>query len=180
MVRRPARLLKVLEDLFVVDVQLASSVRASGCRFCGGALHAAHYARKPRGMPAAAPAVLSRRHSFCCSREGCRRRTTPPSARFLGRRVWIAPWVLWVGLWSELTSSAAAELRRRSGFARRTWTRWTCYWRWDFPTTFTGRELQARFVSRPQLRQIWKLLPSRGLARSKWIALLRLIACPLG
>jgi hypothetical protein len=27
--------------------------------------------------------------SLCCSRDGCRRRMTPPSVRFLGRRVYL-------------------------------------------------------------------------------------------
>ena len=30
----------------------------------------------------------TKRFSFCCDQEGCRRRHTPPSVRFLGRRVY--------------------------------------------------------------------------------------------
>jgi hypothetical protein len=32
--------------------------------------------------------ALSRRTSFCCHRDGCRERATPPSVVFLGRRVY--------------------------------------------------------------------------------------------
>ena len=44
-----------------------------GCLFCGGKLHRADYERKPRGGP-----EWDYRYSFCCAREGCRRRQTPP------------------------------------------------------------------------------------------------------
>ncbi len=74
--------------LFSVDWDLAATVRQAGCS-CGGRLHRADYLRKPRGGPKG----LSREHcyrlSFCCGREGCRKRLTPPSVRFLGRKVYL-------------------------------------------------------------------------------------------
>ena len=42
--------------------------------------------RKPHGGPADLSETFSLRHSLCCGREGCRRRTLPPSVLFLGRR----------------------------------------------------------------------------------------------
>src|ERR1700726_3419348 len=42
-----------------------------------------HINRKPRGGP-----QWDRRYSFCCAEEDCRRRLTPESVRFLGRRVY--------------------------------------------------------------------------------------------
>lgn len=180
MVRRPSRLLKVLEALFLVDVEVAATVRAGGCRHCGGALHAAHYARKPRGLPRCGPSWLRKRHSFCCAREGCRRRTTPPSTRFLGRRVWIAPWVVWVGLWSEVRAAGAERLRSRARLARRTWTRWRDFWRSDFPESSTGRELQARFVGPARLPRIWKELGDVAHPVSRWVTLLRLLSPSVG
>ena len=70
-----------------VDRELAQRVQEQGCQFClKGTLHRADYERKPRG----GPAHWEERHSFCCDREGCRRRHTPPSVRFLGRKVYVA------------------------------------------------------------------------------------------
>src|SRR5690606_37865054 len=74
--------------LVKIDEDMAAQTRAARCRSCGGKLHSARYRRKPRGVARSligdAGAV---RLSFCCSRDGCRRRHTPPSVRFLGRRV---------------------------------------------------------------------------------------------
>ena len=36
------------------------------------------------------PEAQCLRLSFCCDREGCRKRVTPPSVRFLGRKVYLA------------------------------------------------------------------------------------------
>ena len=66
-----------------IDADLAEQVWIEGCMHCGGALHRADYPRKARGVN-----VESRRHSFCCAREECRRRETPGSVRFLGRKVY--------------------------------------------------------------------------------------------
>jgi hypothetical protein len=72
------------------DEDLALQARAVGCA-CGGALPSARYARKPRGGPEGLGPEHAMRLSFCCSVEGCRRRVTPPSLRFLGRKVLSSP-----------------------------------------------------------------------------------------
>ena len=46
------------ETLLEIDRDLARAVRDARCP-CGGALHAGHYARKPRGGPPGLPASLS-------------------------------------------------------------------------------------------------------------------------
>ena len=71
-----------------IDQELAASSRLQGCPVCGGPLHVADYRRKPRGCPAALQEAYSRRLSFTCGR--CDHRTTPPSVRFAGRRVYLA------------------------------------------------------------------------------------------
>ena len=67
---------RLWDFMFLIDEREASRVRCAGCRHCGGALHSATYARKPRGVPEAVVSGGSRpvlRHSFCCA--VCRRRT---------------------------------------------------------------------------------------------------------
>ena len=66
-----------------VEAAKAEVCRSAGCPHCGGELHSATYPRKPHGL---APSLRAdaRRFGFCCSRS--RRRVTPPSSRFFGRR----------------------------------------------------------------------------------------------
>jgi hypothetical protein len=78
---------KFHEQLLDFDRDLSASARAAGCYRCGGALHSARFARKPRGCPAGLSREYGQRFSFCCAVDGCRKRTTPPSLRFLGRKL---------------------------------------------------------------------------------------------
>ena len=66
-----------------VDWDLAGEACRRGCAYCGGKLHRADYERKARGGP-----QWDRRYSFCCAEQDCRRRKTPESVRFLGRRIY--------------------------------------------------------------------------------------------
>jgi hypothetical protein len=74
------------EQLLVFDRDLSAIAQAAGCGQCGGAVHAAPFGRKPRGGPAGLGRDYARRFSFCCAVDGCRKRKTPPSLRFLGWR----------------------------------------------------------------------------------------------
>jgi len=77
------------------DEDRAAEVRAGGCRICGGVLHSAFFRRKPRGGPELCDDAI-RRCSFCCAEDGCRTRHTPPSLRFLGRKVYLGAVVVLV------------------------------------------------------------------------------------
>src|SRR5512137_137825 len=81
--------------LFSIDQELAATACQAGCS-CGGRLHRADFPRKPRGGPADLPPEYGYRLSFCCNREGCRKRVTPPSVRFLGRKVYFAAVIILV------------------------------------------------------------------------------------
>ncbi len=75
--------------LLAVDEDLAEETRKQGCS-CGGRLHCANYPRKPRGAGLKLTEFQRLRVSFCCDRDGCRKRATPRSVRFLGRKVYLA------------------------------------------------------------------------------------------
>ncbi len=85
---------KVLRDasffafLLEADREIAAEARAAGCADCGGVLHSARFRRKPRGGPPEVGEEAELRYSFCCAEEGCRKRRTPASLRFLGRKVY--------------------------------------------------------------------------------------------
>ena len=82
--------------LFHIDQEMANEAQSEGCTHCGGRLHVASYPRKPRGIRCVLDESCESRLSFCCATEGCRRRCTPPSVRFLGRKVYLGTMVVLV------------------------------------------------------------------------------------
>ena len=135
--------------LMEVDRDLASQAQRSRCRFCGGALHSACYLRKPRGVPAdvdPGPAYPVR-FSFCCSAEGCRRRHTPPSVRFLGPKVYLGVMVvLLTAMRQGPTPRSLGKLGGIFGVDRRTLGRWRVWWQSVFAESEFWRRMRARFL----------------------------------
>src|SRR3984885_5637314 len=128
------------EQLLVFDRDLAASARAARCWLCGGALHSASYGRKPRGCPGGTGQEYAERFSFCCAVDGCRKRTTPPSLRFLGRRVYLATVVTLISaLMLGTTPYRLARLVAVPRIDRRTLARWRPWWR----STFTDGAFAA-------------------------------------
>jgi hypothetical protein len=109
-------------------------------------LHSALYPRKPRGGPTDLPPEYAFRFSFCCARDGCRRRATPASVRFLGRHIYLgAVIVLITALAHGSTPKRVAYLRDRvGGVSRQTVERWRRWWREVFPATTFFRGLRGR------------------------------------
>lgn len=117
---KDARFFKLLEQ---VDQDLAAEARREGCPRCGAVLHRGNYERKPRGGPMA----WDRRLSFCCSR--CRRRRTPVSVRFLGRKVYVGVLVvLAAAMHNGLPEWRVSRLSRELGVDRHTLRRWREWW----------------------------------------------------
>jgi hypothetical protein len=132
--------------LLEMDRELARSAREKGCS-CGGVLHAANYPRKPRGGPGHLGREHEMRFSLCCAVDGCRRRVTPASVRFLGRRVYVAGVVTLVAALREgTTARRLAVLRRVFGVTRSTVERWRRWWREVFPETSFWRAARRLFV----------------------------------
>lgn len=125
---------------------MAEAVQAAGCA-CGGRLDRADYPRKPRfGSVAAEPdPQWSKRLSLCCSREGCRRRVTPPSVRFLGRRVY-AEVVVLVACVRALAAAEVKGERADAGVPRRTVKRWLSWWRTAFVASALWQQLRSRLM----------------------------------
>ena len=121
---------RLFELLGRIDQDLARAVQGKGCGRCGGRLDRADYARKPRGMPVELGAEHAVRRSFCCAAEGCRRRNTPPSVRFLGRRVYVGAAILAItALRAGARGGEARALRAWLGVSGRTLARWRRWWR---------------------------------------------------
>jgi hypothetical protein len=132
--------------LFAIDRDLAETVRKEGCS-CGGRLHCANYLRKPRGTPVQIPKSQRLRLSFCCDRDGCRKRTPPPSVRFLGRKVYLGAIVILISaLRQGPTPRRVRELSQRFGADPQTIARWQLFWREHFPQTPFWKIARARIV----------------------------------
>jgi hypothetical protein len=125
--------------LLSVDKDLAECVREEGCS-CGGRLHRANYPRAPRGGLVHLPEEYRCRFSFCCDRDGCRKRVTPPSVRFLGRKVYLAAVVVLISAMRQgPTPRRVRELTGLFGVDKATVARWQAFWRDYVPQTPFGR-----------------------------------------
>jgi hypothetical protein len=168
----------IAEDKFFAlleegDARAAAAVKTAGCRHCGGRLDRADYPRKPRGgSMGAAGESLVRRISFCCAQEGCRRRATPPSLVFLGRKVYLGIVVVVASLlaltpgrpspspppspsippltpqgpasWPHATSSSVLSSPAPSPPPRRTVRRWLSWFQTELPKTAWWQAARGR------------------------------------
>jgi hypothetical protein len=91
-------------------------------------LHRGNYGRKPRGgLLQLAEEEHSIRYSFCCAK--CRKRITPPSVRFLGRKVYQSGIVVVASVMRfGPTPEAVERLRELFGVSGRTLVRWRRWW----------------------------------------------------
>ena len=132
-----------------VDADVGQIVRERGCLHCSGILHSARYRRKPRGepKPQGGPPEEVFRPSFCCNQKGCRKRHTPPSVRFLGRKVYAGLVVVLVSAMNHgLKPQRVARLRKSLGIERRTLKRWREWWLENFVNSSFWRQARARFM----------------------------------
>jgi len=128
-----------------VDSDFAEKVRQGGCLHCIGKLHRADYKRKPRSGSKTGEDVY--RDSFCCDQDGCRKRHTPPSVRFLGRRVyWGIVVVLVAAARHGLNPERMRILREALGIDRRTVERWREWWLETFVRSSFWKMARARFM----------------------------------
>jgi len=120
--------------------------------YCAGPLHRGAYLRKPRGGPADLPEAFAIRLSWCCGREGCRRRVLPPSVLFWGRRVYWGAVLLGITALRQgrVVGITAQRVQARFGVTRPPLARWLRYFRDRFPETRAWRRLVGRL--RPPVR----------------------------
>lgn len=131
------------------DGRIAEQVAAAGCPECGGPLHRSDYERKPRGALLAPEGESSiERFSLCCGREGCRKRATPPSLRFLGRRVYLEAVVVMASVVAQAvgTVKTAEAPKRATGVPARTRRRWLAWWQGAFVSTEVFVALRAHLI----------------------------------
>jgi hypothetical protein len=145
--------------LLRVDRNLAETARQRACP-CGGRLHRANYPRQPRGGPDHLSQEDRLRFSFCCDRDGCRKRVTPPSVRFLGPKVYLGVVVILVAAMRHGPSPRrVGELCARFGVNRRTIARWKVFWEEHLPQTPFWKVKRGRFLPPLEVAALpWSLL----------------------
>lgn len=133
--------------LLAFDRDLADTRRREGCALCRDVLHSARYRRKPRGRLCKLGDEHDWRFSYCCARDGCRKRATPPSLRFLGRKVYLAAMVALAAIMQHgITEPRIKELHKAARVSRRTVARWRLWWRTTFTATPYWRTARAAFM----------------------------------
>jgi hypothetical protein len=133
---------KMIQLIEKADLDLAERVHEEECPHCGGRLDWANYKRSPRGLD-----LKSIRYSLCCAKDGCRRRQTPESVRFLGRKVYAGVIVvLFSAMQNGLSEPRVAELRKSLSVSRATLKRWRSWWLKEFVHTCFWKAARARFM----------------------------------
>jgi hypothetical protein len=164
------------ELLLAFDRDLAAAARAAGCARCGGVLHSARFRRKPRGGPAGLGAEHAQRLSFCCAVDLCRKRATPPSFRFLGRKAWLGAVVVLVAAMRQ-EAKGTRQLTELFGVSRRTIGRWRAWWGRAFTASRFWKMAAAAFMPPVEAGRLPASLLERfaGDATARLVALLRFL-----
>ena len=119
-----------------IDQEILNNTLAQGCLYCKGQLHRADYPRSPAGVLSRFREYYDERYSLCCNT--CRKRTTPPSVRFFGRRRAPAPILLLISALSlGINERRLNQVKKYFGItvSESTWKRWRRWWRQAFAAT---------------------------------------------
>lgn len=134
--------------LMKYDEDLAAETRRRRCQLCGGRLDRHDFPRKPRVPPGIElPDDYDWRYSYSCAVDGCRKRHTPPSSRYLGRRIYLGVIVvLATAMQQGLAPWRLGRLRHELGVSRQTLERWRTWWREAFVESAFWRAAKAAFA----------------------------------
>lgn len=167
--------------LLKLDRLTSDHIRALGCQNpeCKAigkiALHDGSFQRKPRGVTIFCEEFRTR-FSACC--QTCRHRVTPPSLRFLSRKVYLGAVVTAISaLRCGVTPARMRKLQELSGVSRQTVERWVAWWKENLPQTnlWLGRRGSLVAVETEELPLSWLDL-AEGSPVDQVLALLRFIA----
>lgn len=139
--RQISELFLILEK---IDMLSAEAAHEKPCEYCGGQLDVANYWRKIRGTGDDKPVL---RFGLCCRQEGCRKRASVESIRFLGGFIYSSFFVLLVSALMNGDSDRFKNIARRFGLAPRTLKRWQYFWDEIFEKTSFWKEQRGKVFS---------------------------------
>jgi hypothetical protein len=128
------------QSLYQFDYDLFLQVKARGCPHCGSPLDTSNFRRKLRGSGE----EQNLRLSLCCRSEGCRKRLTPPSLRFFGRKIY-SRWLI------ILVLDFVEHLGLSKKIVRQTLARWRIFWKTELAETSPFMRWARGFLS-PELQ----------------------------
>ena len=116
--------------LLEIDRSTAIEAQKKSCAHCGGKLDRANFTRSGLGLPGTGDEEFLVRFSLCCRNDGCRKRLTPESVRFL-RGVSYAALiiVLLAALNNGPDAADGKKLAAMLKVSRQTVQRWIRWWR---------------------------------------------------
>jgi len=122
--------------LLEIDRSIANEAHSKPCQHCGGRLNRADFSRVGYGLPEGSDDDLKKRFSFCCRNDGCRKRFTPESLRFMYRRGYVMIIVLLLSAIVHGPSARrVARLAEEFKVSRQTIYNWLKWWRNDFASS---------------------------------------------
>lgn len=163
--------------LIQIDADIANQMHRTICPLCAaGVLHRANYPRKPKACPQEVLHDYQSRWSFCCHL--CRRRSTPMSVRFLGRRVYVALAVVVLAAKRNRINAAITAVVETLGVPERTVARWRQWWLQRFACTALWQEMNARFMPPVQIVDLPRSLMDRftGVTHEAMLRLLTFLS----
>ena len=131
-------------SLLDLDRLIVEQFHQSQCPLCFGNLNQSNFPRKPRGVPEGTDPDYPIRFSLCCSTDGCRKRFTPPSMRFLSRKVYSSVVIIIIFLLKPETDESRIETINTllgTRLSVETLRRWRHFWTKDVPQTHTWKRL---------------------------------------
>ena len=164
-------------SLLAFDRLIAEQIKHSRCLFCHGNLHQSHYPRKPRGVPEGTHSDYPIRFSYCCGTDGCRKRFTPPSMRFLSRKVYSSVVIFLVFLLKSKTDELKVEqlnLLLGTSLSVETVRRWRNFWVKEVSQSHTWKRAafsqgMAQTLPASLLAQFQQVLNTSLEMALKWI-----------
>lgn len=135
-----------------IDIELLNDAQKSGCPKCGDVLHQANYPRSPVGIFAQLREYYDQRFSLCCQK--CRKRVTPPSVRFFGRRWYPAPAFILISILKlGINERRLDQVKRHLGIkvTESTWKRWRRWWRDSFECTLFWKQAKGQLATQPEI-----------------------------
>jgi hypothetical protein len=130
-----------------IDAEIAELFRDQGCN-CGGKLHRSNFLRSLGfGLTEESDKAARVRYSFSCAEDGCRKRMTPPSLRFIHGKWFLSVVIIFMSaLQHGLTGERRAELIRHLGVSNQMINRWRKWWQETFVKSAMWRTWRSRCV----------------------------------
>jgi hypothetical protein len=116
--------------LLKIDRSIAAEAHGRPCAACDGKLDRADFRRIGYGLPPGTDDECRRRFSFCCRRDGCRKRLTPESVRFLRGKAYVSVVIVLMSACGHgLSPDRVQKLKASLNVSRQTIATWLTWWK---------------------------------------------------